>query len=144
MRGMTKRVRTLTPLWMVQRPPPSTVDAKNEYLAWTMGGDLRRTQSPGSIWARSPFPPSEKEDVPPEPGSDEWIDRRLQELETLGCSSPSKRGYCDHSTFRLQEQQDFLFPVFCIYLCCKDSNGGAPGRSCCQSGACILGSGHRS
>ena len=94
------------------------MDAENEYLAWTMGGDLRRTQSPGSIWARSPFPPSEKEDVPPEPGSDEWIDRRLQELETLGCSSPSKRGYCDHSTFLFVCKSSTIFCFQCFVFIC--------------------------
>ena len=69
-------------------PPAVHVNEENELLAWTLGGDMRMTQSPGSPWAKTSMEDLSKASDPV-PGSDEWISQRLAELEFLGTYSSS-------------------------------------------------------
>ena len=61
-------------------PPPSiTNEDEDELLAWTLGGDLKLTLSPGSAWAPTP----QKDGKVPTEGSEEWINQKIAELEIL-------------------------------------------------------------
>lgn len=62
----------------------STPDSKpainDEYLAYTLGGELRPTDSPGSLWARSPYSPMPLPDVP-EDMDEAMLVERIKQLE---------------------------------------------------------------
>ena len=59
-----------------QSTPPSKIPVDDEYLAWTLGGSLKKTVSPGSPWA-----PELKGTQELESWEDDDVDLRLKMLE---------------------------------------------------------------
>jgi len=62
--------------------PPSSKSLNDEYLAWTLGGGLRKTASPCSPWV--PDTPEEKEELQRDMDLVR-IDNKIAELENLRC-----------------------------------------------------------
>lgn len=63
--------------------PPVSTKMNDEYLAWTLGGELRQTPSPGPPW--KPDTPKEQQELDDAVQSleDADLDKRIQMLENL-------------------------------------------------------------
>lgn len=63
--------------------PPVSAKMNDEYLAWTLGGELRQTPSPGPPW--KPDTPKEQQELAATIQSleDADLDKRIQMLENL-------------------------------------------------------------
>ena len=63
--------------------PPVSAKMNDEYLAWTLGGELRQTPPPGPPW--KPDTPKEQQELAATIQSleDADLDKRIQMLENL-------------------------------------------------------------
>lgn len=82
-------------------PPPRTMN--DEYLAWTLGGSLRKTASLGSPWTQGGSPEEVAE------LSDGEIDKKLQMIENLICTK-----FC--ICFLQKNPQNKMLLMYCFGL----------------------------